>query len=720
MPEYHHIFERWEIRITNKAGTQKEYLTSDQILGTAHSIKFDTLRIGGCNEFEMTTDRRMFGDISIGYLLEFHAQTSDQALTRYWKGEILEIPGDNTTSRTFTYRAVGLSNQLKKRFVTRYVEGADSDTIVEDLIGDEISTDTDISSSTASVSVSSPYTLGDVEFELMPASDALAILAEVQQGIEWGVDEDGVVYFRDENTATVDKAWLGTHISEYEPVVKGDELTTNVLIQSKNLIGGALLILNRSDSTGVSTYRKKTELVRLPTLKEPADAWRFAENVLDHKATPRETVSLSDVLRFKDFRIPSGRVQILDEDGGSVNTLDIQAVAYKLDKNGFYGSYDLGDEPTLSLEEEMRTLMRNITFESRAQISQGRIEHTRGEEWRQDVLSDAKQQDHDNVLAIIFNNIKAIDEDQSKHILLDKDRSYVGGPLDLVDERESTEDTSVYVTVPFPSGREIDSVRVHTDLDKTGRINFAIDDDIPDFWINPAAPDNWVVGDGKNSMAQAKNGNASTIYYKDQGVFSFPQDYTLNFSVVDWQATPSVTPSLRYNYVDDNNFNDLVFNNGASFLTITWRKVVSGSPTTIQTVSAAKDADYQYTLTVRDDPTNSTFAGVQIGGTDTFSVSGALPSTAANRVGFRNFIEGGSTQPCWLDYFDIAEISNVGRVYVSRDGGATFSEATVSSGSSHVNLSLSGQPSGTDLVLKATLKHPARLYGWGLSWTADS
>ena len=315
----------WELRINNKAGVRQAFINSSSGEIPILSCQFETCKLGGCTTFEMITDRNIRGTIENGFVLEFWAKVVGGTVTQYWKGEIVEVPGAGSTSKTFRYRALGLISQMRTKYILSFYPGDDTDNLITDLITAEFAVDTDISTNTGEVSISSPYTLGDAEFELITASDALKMLADVQRDVDWGVDEEGKIYFKDFDTTVVDRVWIGQHIASYEPTKLGDRIFTDIIIQSKTIVGGGMLTLNPSDASAVTDHGRKTKKVALPHIEDPNDAWQYANSILLDTKDDRTSVAV-EVLSFVDFKFPTGRIEVYDENGDSVEVLDILKV----------------------------------------------------------------------------------------------------------------------------------------------------------------------------------------------------------------------------------------------------------------------------------------------------------------------------------------------------------------------------------------------------------
>ena len=142
--------------------------------------------------------------------------------------------------------------------------------------------------------------------------------------------------------------------------------------------------------------------------------------------------------------------------------------------------------------------------------------------------------------------------------------------------------------------------------------------------------------------------------------------------------------------------------------------------TQLSTTNLVKDGNYNYLITARDDPTTSTLVFTQLDGPDTATVAGKLHDmTAGNLIGPFGFRD--STVPVmtpFLNRFSVREVGDID-IFVSRDNGTTYTQATIIHGENNVDVDVSSQPAGTELLIKAVVQHPARLYGWGASWTAD-
>jgi hypothetical protein len=742
MPNQDHIIRRWEIRITNKAGTKTEYLTSDSAQGVPHLIEFDIDRIGGCREFTMECDRRLFGAAAVGNLLEFWGETMNdagtvkQALTRYWRGELEAVPGTGTTRESVTYKAVGLGNQLRKRHIITWFVGDTTGEVVKDLIA-EISIDSDVSSATDQVAITGGYTTGDAEFELVTADDAIRILAEVQKDVDWGVDQDGKVYFKNVLATVVDKAFVGSHLYEYEPTMTGAELANQIIILSKEVVGGGMLILRPKDSTSVTAYRRKSILKEVPHLAEPADAWRIGEHLLATLKDPALEVEAIRVLSFAQFQFPRGRIEIVGEAGTVLASLPIQRVIYRLDGKGFFGTYEIGNRPPLTLTDQIRSIIRQIEVANQSSISTTRRVHTGIELFRRAVISDAKKQDNPNVFVATFEDMKTLDLRASSFLHKNTNGEFLGG----------TEITPFEISIPIsnliPGGRSTDTIRVHAFYTNYGTVDFQNEADLADFF--EANADYRVKAD-THLVENFQNGTVTTpLLYK------VPSGYTL----ADWKdvwfrwAERAAVSSGNYYYFylefrDSTHWIRARFDtSGASGLTAWIQYQNGGAVQTSSSTSLVTAGDYRWLFQRRVSPTNTFLIAHSDDSLYTTITGGSISMdiAALGGSGIKKWGAGpmfaSSVMLARLDWagFDIGNGALLVRMDVSRDDGTTYTLAsdidsnrpgflyphgTIAGIIEHVNVTVSSQPSGSKIRLKGSILWPGRLYGWGASWKADA
>lgn len=693
--------DRWEMLFKTRAGALVDTVASSAARPHILGAEWEFSKNDGCGEASIQIMRDRLGSIDISNHVEIYATPIGGSRTLYYTGFIEHIDQPGSDKNVLTLKANGVWRQAETIVVVEYYAGQDIDDIVTDLLSDYNSI-FDVSNSTSEISISSPYTLADLEQEYVRLSELIKLLAEVQGDVQYGIDQNKKLYFKDLDTSVVDRYHAGLNVSDLEITKHADNLINEIVMQSKTMVGGGNLTLVRSDSTSKSSYGTKSTIVQLPEL-DPDDIWQWAGQMLAETKDPHTTVN-TGVLPLSDFVFPRGQIEVTDRDGAT-HTLPIEKVRYSLDPvAGLSCRMELGDRPQVTLADEMRRIFRGIQTSKQQTISNVKIEHTRGQEWSQTANNDAGQQGNHNRFTDAFDTKKAIDEDLSFHILFDKDRNYMGCPFDR--------SLSRIVTSIIPSGQETDTIRVHADCDFYGRINFAFDEDLDDFWLNTT---NWEITEGKSAVTNINS--SDYLFYKDDETFDFPQEYKLRFRANFLRAATGVTCQMVFNYQDASNRCWVRWLYGATFMSVQLFEQTSGGGTNQRgsTLTGFNNQDLIIELTARNSPTNTT---VEVFDTDDNSlgtITGTLAMTANNRVGPHNFYGGGGGPVSEVDYFEIQEIGDID-IWVSRDGGTTWTQATIVHGPNNVNVNVSGQPSGTDIRIKGEMTHPGRLYGWGVSF----
>ena len=525
------LLEKYEIRVYNKAGTQTAYVSSTAGQPAVVVCRFTLARIGGCTTLELSSPAPgLPGTVVCGYLIEFWAKPVGGSLARYWRGEIIECPNTGNTADVLEYRAVGLMSQLSRKLVLKYYSGTAIDTLLtaaspSGLIKSEFIINTDIADDVSEVSLGSAYTIGDAEFEFISGAAALKLLADAQKLVDYGVDQDGAVYFKDRDTTTVvERYWVGKHLAAYETADNMDNLTNSLLLQSKKVVAGGMLTVAKSDSTSITAYGERMKLTQIPHLSDASDVFRMAEGMVANEKDPRTEVDADVLLSFSDFYFPTGAVVVTDIDGNTV-TLPIQKTIYTLDSSGFRGRFELGDEPVMSIDEEMQAIFRDVDLNKQSAISAVKIEHTRGEEWRQTALIDARGEGNYNSWFGTFDDTRGIDLDNSFHMYADKKRAFTGCSWNAAQSRIQTFSIPLGPNPATHSGMDVDTVRLHIDQDWRGRVDFLVEEDYSEFFNGTYA--DWKLRAGYGHLEPV---NSLFTYYKDDGDdFVLPAEYNIRW-----------------------------------------------------------------------------------------------------------------------------------------------------------------------------------------------
>jgi hypothetical protein len=720
----------FEIRIYDRSSNQKAFFSST---ARGHPIlggQFEISRIGGCGKLTLTLARKKItGTIDHGYLIEVWAQPTGGTLTKYYTGRIFRIPAAGTTALAVQYEATGLWYQVERQTISKFYESNDIDTIIEAIL-DDIDNDSDLSTSTSEISLSSPYTLGDFEAEAINAATAIQLLAEVQGDVQYGVDQDGKLYFKDLSTSDVVSFWVGKHLSKFEPNEDSVGVMNRAYMQSRQLVGGGHLTLVRDQTTGdhsIGNLGLCDNVLQIPHLSDPDDVWRWAEKQLADSGI--KTLCEAQPTGFSEFIFPRGNARITDLDGTEYS-LPIQSVTYRLDpQKGFIGEMEIGDEPAPTISSEVKRIQRDIATSKSNAISLTKIEHTRGEEWQQESIIDAQDLGLLNHFTALFTDLKTVDEEfaGTVHTNLDTRRNFVTGPFP---DAEWT--LGQYWSRMIPSGQPVDSVRCHFLFDLYGRLTFDYDEDLDDHFTY-----NLVTGSGQawrikedDHLLEYDNssGDGQLIYTGPSGFAWQATGYKFRIGLKNFNRfATGVYAWIYWDYQDSNNWNGIRIQNFATVKRFRMINNSGGSQTNIGTPSELTDyidQDCELEITARPSGSTSRLDVYRDG-----SLQGSITSTSAvlsagNDVRIGTWavdtIGPPDTPACDVDYFEIQEyvVGNQPKITygISRTDGVNLSGGSLVQGTAHFTQDISGQPSGSQLRIRAKCYWPARLYGWGVSF----
>jgi hypothetical protein len=728
------------IRIADRSDNQKALYQSpsraEQAGGTWAVVgcSFDLKLNEGCNDLTLKIDKAgINGSVLCGYQITVDVFDTAGTSTRYWMGKIVSIQKPGTTSRVWTYKARGLWDDVETQKSVRYYEGAAIDTVVTDILGDIDTPDTLISSSTSEISIASPYVVADIEAEFDSTAEILAQLATMQGDVQYGVDQNGKLYFKDISTADVATFVVGSPLlSSLEVSEDMSQVINDFYLQSKDMAAGGQITYHDSDATSKTAYGRRTKVTQLRNTKSSADAIQYLASIKARDKDPKQRVN-TDLGGFTDFIFPRGNVRVLDKDGTAYH-FPIQRVKFELDgTRGLTGSLELGDQPQPTLPEQMRNVVRMVERQTSNQMSLTRIEHTRGEEFAQAVLSHSGKDGLLNRYINTMRDEKGFDPARSRHITLSE--GFNMGPFDF-------SNSNLY-TIKVPLGIQKDTIRIYTQFDHYGRVNFAHDSDITTFFegIAGASPlgadntDDWRANEDGLGLEQFQNGG-DRIFYNIRGGdvpvgqtgFRFEGPYKVRFLYKALPGAADVQHFFAEYSVSADEFAFAEIDNTASpgptSMAITLYKRESGVDSIISTLTGvAGDTDHIFEFSINSIATEITLNVYDVN-MILESSSGAKSITWGafdyRRAGFNRFFSSGTIHARigWIEIEENATNSDA-IIRASRDGGTTMSPSlgqVVAHGFDYHDIDLSAQPAGTDLVVQLYMRHPKRLYGWAAAW----
>jgi len=682
-------------------------------------VTFSLNRNGGCGKFSMSVHKDYLqGTISHGDIIHFVGDD-----TIYYKGVITRIPSV-TTEKIVKYEAEGVWFHAEHYKLLNYYDGKAIDDLVDDIVAEFDYSATPIDQGVDN-SISAPYTLGDFEPEPnMSAAAAIKLLADVQGNVQYGVDNGQgqslpKVYFKDLDTSTVIKFFLGKHIKAFDSWELSDRIINTLFMTSKETVGGGLLMLKRDGST-VAALGVRHGVVNMPDLRTGADIWRWAGNFLSQHEDAR-TIAKITLEQGSDYLWPRGKADVIDAGGVTIASLPIIAVHYTFDgTSGLTSTIELGDESEPTFETEMRDILRTLAVNNNATISLAKIAHNNAEQFAETIRIEAKKSGNYNYFIDTIDSEAVYNKMYTYHLWVRH------GELLAPFQTEYSEIWSNSI----PTGRETATARLHTKVDRTGKIDFKNEDDLTDFFIFGGG--DWAVKTGTSELECFKAGSQA-IFYRDEVAtvgasnqpFQLPTQYTFSFRV-NYNSVGMSSPCIvTFGYQDTNNQNQMRMTNGAGGFQFVFADWTGGVYTSHDSTTQPKDTDYVVEITASNGALNS----YKIKSADevtTHYTSGNFTMfgfATGDRLGMNNWYQ--STQSAmFLDWIRFDKIGATEPAVIgfqlTRDAKTATPDLTtldyLDDGEQHQDVNISGLDTGTDLAARFLVKHPARILGWGLSF----
>jgi len=751
-----------EVYVRSQADESLAAYFSNHVSGGAaiHELQYTLSRIGGCCEIELTASReRAQGhSVSVGNLIEVYTKSDDEERGCRYRGMILSVDEDYVKD-TVTVKGWGFWAQFEWAIPTQYIEETDVESVV-DAIFDNIKAQTYCETAGSTVLASSA-TIGDIELEYQSAADIIKKLAEFQADVDYGVDEDGTFYFEDKTTTKRGHFQVGLNVADLTVSETMEELYNDVLIKTKGAVSNGSLILHEDDTTSIASYKKRTKVIDAPEFADLADSVTWGTGQVDDNKAPAKVYDFTPIISAQKHFPYRGTVELVDRDGTSLVTADIESVEYSYEgEAGFSQSLEIGDARAKKDAGRMLAeLDRKVIALKASEISSTKIEHSAYDEFAQTVLKDAHANDKYNVLMVDGSGygsgrMKTVEYYTNADIwrLQGAMASTLFGLRGRF--REESE-LSLIQSLEIPVGRAVDLVRIYYHMDQWGRYNFADEDALQD-WYNISCSDGSLGGYiiehdtvndisnlvGNPVLSEANRGdlrlrplNWTTEYIGDnaeRAYYQQPDNGYVRFLVYADGNTSDIPFYCKFNYNrSSNNYALFYITIGASSIDFNVQRFEAGAwVSTSSTISDNLSSGAYIVKLEIDADANLVKAHIYIASSEvlvgTCQVSMAEQSDktfSITKMGNSdNVSETSDAQLRWFDF--PLEDGGTERVTlkVSRDGGANWVSDTPAHvrGEGHVDIDLSAQSSvNKTLMLRVESTWPAVIYGLAMAWGGD-
>jgi hypothetical protein len=756
-----------EIKVLDPSDSSLKAYFSNRVGGGAaiHELEYSMSRIGGCGDLELVAsrDRASGHSVALGDLIEVWLQTDTEAIDKKFSGTVTIIDTDYEAG-TVEIKANGYFAQFAANVVNLFLEETAVDDVVS-AIFDAIKAQT-YCNTTASISIASPAAIGDIEIDFQSANDVLEKLADLQGDVDYGVDEDGVFYFRDRTTTKRGHYQVGRNLAGLRSTSRADKIVNDIFIKTRNLVSDGNLIMHEADATSIAAYKKRTKVINAPEFHEASDAIAYGEAYVARNKDAATVYEFEPMIAAGTYHPYTGTVELVDEDGTSLGTMDIESVEYTYDDNGFRQKLEVGNIGAgMGIGSTFAEIDHKVRMLEAGNISASKIDHSGYDEFRQYVQQNATSTGRYNIWTTRFEEGatgKNVWEEPELSGFLGFVRSRTLRERGVRHTIPASDQPAVLQTIPIETGRVIDTLRVYHMQDIYGRNIFNSDASLEDWWNYDCSDDSlggyMIDVDAGTDGRGALVGNPA-LTLANRGMLKIRPTNWANEYLNGNSSPASYEQSSATEYCAFRADNFAADNNGDAPLVIRFDTATAGTgeraELSLVRVSATtmkvllKTYDSGNTLVDSDETAamsnndliimfriNYTTGVCEVLVYDIFMViidtlsadrDAGTSTTGSHYVYIKemwnsNSADTGHIEIKWWEIWRGVVYDTPGcDLLVSRDGGTTWESNQLNNTTTpqYTDYDLSGQGSGTEIILKATFYWPCLLYGVGFAWSGD-
>jgi len=261
------VSTKYNIELRDKNGGLKAYLTP-----FVSNVIWEWNRKGGCGACAITL-KKGYRDIIFDARDDIQIRIKSGSTTKlFYRGFIANITPALKTDQQISLQVRGYFDLLKKIIVQdtgdiKTYSSTEISLIVDDIIDNFVIGNTPITKGTIDVE---GFVADELQF-LNTVENALSTLADLSEGVEYGVDENLVFFWRNEDKTIKNKFFVGDNVEVLERTVKWDDLVNRVY-----LVGGTV---------GGSKYKRTGENTDSQAL------YYLAESIINNGSIITDTVA---------------------------------------------------------------------------------------------------------------------------------------------------------------------------------------------------------------------------------------------------------------------------------------------------------------------------------------------------------------------------------------------------------------------------------------------
>ncbi len=302
----------FQVEYRNKAGSFKQYLTP-----WVNKLSWEWNRRGGCGRCQITL-KMPYRKITFSAMDDIQIRLKDSATSTklVYRGYVASATPTLKSNAADEIRleVYGYFNLLKHIVVhdgggeKTYTSDPVSD-IVDDFADTFITPNTDITKGTIDTA---GFTADSLKFKGAVA-ECLRTCADIEGGVEYGVDEDLVFFWRDENASVTNKFIVGNNISQFNRTVDWTRLINYIYFEGGET-GGAIYTTTATNSTSITNYFLSEKILVNTAITTSSVSAQYLSAYLSQYDSPRYVMRMkipNSKIRFEDT-VPMGKIAIYD------------------------------------------------------------------------------------------------------------------------------------------------------------------------------------------------------------------------------------------------------------------------------------------------------------------------------------------------------------------------------------------------------------------------
>lgn len=303
--------KNYQILLSDKNGVRKQDLTP-----FTDGLNYMWNAKGGCGRAKMIV-HKPYRDFDIDSLDDIQIRLKDLVnggSKLVYRGWIANTNPKLSTNESIILDVRGYFDLFKRRIVQDNTDpktytGKLISEIVEDILDTFITPTTSITKGTIDVS---SFTADTLEFD-GNAFDVMATLADIDGGIEYGVDENLVFFWRTQSTTVRKKFLVGSDISIFNRKISYDKIINRIYFEGGKVGDAPYKEIEESTDSQFAYGLAEKKIVN-SAITTSSVAGQYLGNLLDQNSAPQSKMTLAipeTSFRFEDT-LPMGKISIYD------------------------------------------------------------------------------------------------------------------------------------------------------------------------------------------------------------------------------------------------------------------------------------------------------------------------------------------------------------------------------------------------------------------------